>query len=386
MEIRLKVLPLFEKIRKSSSNVIWLLGGTRSGKTYSALQFALLEAIQHPIRVFILRKTFPALRRSTLVSFEEILSQTQLKPFFSVSKQIMLYSGVNGSEIFFLSLDSKEKIKGTEMNLLIVDEINEFSYEEFLFLKTRISRQEPKGYRNRFILLSNPVYGWLYDLYLKHEGLGIDVIKANLSENPFITSEYKDYLQNLKDVNEALYKQLVIGEFAVPDELVFKNVITQNLYGFEPECYGVDFGFHNPTAVVGVLKTDECIYVKEYIYQSHLTNAELIDLIKEKTDTSKVFYCDSAEPMRISEFRKAGLKAVGVKHKIKDGVQFLLSHKIILDSSSQNLIREFRSYSFVKKDDIILDDFVKQNDHTIDATRYALNKYLSNTDFDFVIL
>ncbi len=71
---------------------------------------------------------------------------------------------------------------------------------------------------------------------------------------------------------------------------------------------GIDFGFNNPTAVVQVGIYDEkYLYLKQLLYETKLTNNDLIDRLKALgIKSSTVLKCDCADPERIEELRRAG--------------------------------------------------------------------------------
>lgn len=373
MRVEIKATKNFYNLLSSKKRYVWLLGGVRSGKTYSALQYILYLVLQYGVKAFVIRKTFPALVRGTLTLFQRILDAIPVS--FEFQKRNMKYVFGNDGEIWFFSLDNVEKIKGAETNILFVDEMNEFSYDEYLFFKTRISASE-KSVSNKFIFASNPVMGWMYEkIYLTGgEGGEVDIILSTPRDNPFLSYEYLFSLEKIREVSEETYRYAVLGEFVKPQQFVFQKINITN-EDFEPEVYGVDFGYVNPSVVVGVKMIENNLYIKEIFFQSYTTNSELISFIKNSCDISKMFFCDGAEPQRIEEMKRAGIKAVGVKEKVKDGIHFLISKNIFIYYKSKNTIDEFQKYSFVKKDDIVYDEFVKMNDHSIDAVRYATFLY-----------
>jgi phage terminase large subunit len=114
-------------------------------------------------------------------------------------------------------------------------------------------------------------------------------------------------------------------------------------------------------------------YLRELIYQSHLTNTQLIDLIKQRVpDIRKRFYCDAAEPARIQDLRMAGINAMPADKSVIDGINHLKTLKLHIDYHSPNLQKEIRQYSYVKKGDTVLEEPVKFLDDALDSARYVI--------------
>jgi len=56
-----------------------LQGGTRSGKSYAAIQFLITKALENPgVLVSVVRKSFPSLRISAMRDFRTILKEWDL--------------------------------------------------------------------------------------------------------------------------------------------------------------------------------------------------------------------------------------------------------------------------------------------------------------------
>ncbi len=85
------------------------------------------------------------------------------------------------------------------------------------------------------------------------------------------------------------------------------------------------------------------------------------------------WYCDSAEPDRIEEFKRAGFYAVEADKEVNTGISFIQSQKLHIFDASVDLLKEIKMYSWQEKQDgQYLDKPVKEWDHLMDAMRYAL--------------
>ena len=125
MELKIKTSKTFTDILNGPRIVI-LQGGTRSGKSYSAVQYLVVKALEEDgISISVVRKSFPSLRISTLRDFRSIMKELELwneSNWYASENQ---YTFPNGSTIEFLSVQDGERRKGTKRDYLIVDEANE---------------------------------------------------------------------------------------------------------------------------------------------------------------------------------------------------------------------------------------------------------------------
>ena len=122
MELQINTSKTYRDI-ESSRRICILQGGTRSGKSYSALQWLLVRALSEPnIVISIVRKSFPSMRVSIMRDFTGILKDLEIWNEESWSATEHIYTFDNGSMIEFMSIDSSEKRKGSARDYLFVDE------------------------------------------------------------------------------------------------------------------------------------------------------------------------------------------------------------------------------------------------------------------------
>jgi phage terminase large subunit len=145
--------------------------------------------------------------------------------------------------------------------------------------------------------------------------------------------------------------------------------------------YGLDFGYNNPSCLLEVSIRDEGLYVRELLYESNLTNTDLITRIKPLITKDAPVYADSAEPDRITELKRAGVTVYPAQKDIADGIDHVKRYRLFLPPESVNLIGEIRGYKFREdKDGRVLEDPVKFRDHAMDALRYAVHTHMEKTN------
>jgi phage terminase large subunit len=138
----------------------------------------------------------------------------------------------------------------------------------------------------------------------------------------------------------------------------------------------LDFGYNSPSALTEIRIKDKVFYEREIIYQTHLTNADLIELMKQKIPISYrqfPIYADAEDTNRIEEIYRAGFNIKPANKSVKDGIDFVKRLEIFSCNENVNLNKERKFYKWqIDKKGNVLDKPVKFNDHLMDAERYAL--------------
>jgi phage terminase large subunit len=374
-KIEIEYTRVFDKLIKAHEPVIVCVGGARSSKSYSVAQLLIKRMIEERNRNFlVVRKTRPSLKLSAYKLFMDLLHEYGIYRRENHNMSELVYRhGTN--YVVFTSIDDPEKIKSTEWNYIWLEEANEFTYDDYTVLKLRLSGKTDT--MNQIILTKNPVdeMSWIHQRLEKEPNVAI--IKSTHMDNPFLSEEYRKMLRDLKDIDQTFYKIYTLGEYAQLTNLIYSSnwdIVEQFPESFDETIYGIDFGYNNPNAVVEVGIKDSEYYLAERLYQTHMTNQDLIRKLKELAINQNVLiYTDSAEPARIDEMRRAGFNVHPADKSVKDGIDLIKSKKLHVDRNSANLISELRGYKYREdKDGNVLEDPVKFRDHLMDAMRYAM--------------
>ena len=146
--------------------------------------------------------------------------------------------------------------------------------------------------------------------------------------------------------------------------------------------YGMDWGFTaDPTTLIEVYRYNGELYVNELIYQTGLTNSDIVLRMNElNINRYADIIADSAEPKSIEDIYRGGYKniypALKGSDSIRNSIDTLQQFTINITKSSTNLIKEFRTWRWaVDKEGKQLGTPIDKDNHAIDALRYvALNK------------
>lgn len=389
------VLKVNEKIfnfLKNSDKIINVLeGGSSSGKTYTLLHFFILnclEDIWNNYTIDIVRDTMPFLRISVMKDFFDILDQMQIYDVNCHNKTENTYK--IGSNVFrFYSADDRNKAHGARRDILLLNEMITMKKAtvDQMMLRTRVrvyidynpSESDHWVYHE---IADNPDYGFNQSCYL---------------DNPFVPEMARKIILRYKETDDEMWKIYGLGERGASLTKIYPNwkyAVDRNgndvsFDRFEGQrLFGMDFGYNDPTTLIRV-KYHETggIFAEELLYKKELTSEQIITELDKIRVDGKITYddtilADSARPEIIEDIKKAGYNIRGVK-KGKDsilrGINFIKRHLFFITKESTNLIKETRGYKWkVDKDENVLDTPVDLNDHTLDALRYAVEKFSRN--------
>lgn len=361
-------------------------GGTRSGKTYSLMQYVLylMTISEKPLTISIVRKTLPAIKRSVLRDFLHISRQLGIywNGTHNRSDNTFLY---NGHTLEMFSTDDAQKIRGSSRDILWINEGNELFFEDFnqLAMRTR-----------NYILIdfnpSDPIH-FLYDLADRDDA---DLFISTYKDNKFLPQELVDEIERIRDRDPDYWRVYGEGQRAIfSNRQIFTTweyIPKLEFPEFTETALGIDFGYSNdPCVVVEVGKVGDKLFVHEWLYKKGMTNRDLAEFLKQNNLNQKLAYCDSAEPKSIEELRQMDVLAkptIKGQGSINAGISLLKEFDIIISNESQNIKKEQMTYFWEElKDGTIINKPISKNDHTMDALRYCVySRYKNRYDF-FVI-
>lgn len=360
-------------------------GGSRSTKTWSIIQYIIIQSLQSSNKVYtICRKTLPALKATALRDFLEQLRSLDIYNDEHFNKSELIYE-LNGNIIEFISVDQPAKIRGRKRNVLFINECNELSIEDFRQLEMRTTE--------KIILDFNPSdsIGWHYDL-IEQKPNEVDLMISTYKDNPFLEEPIIRSIEAYKETDELFWKIFGLGQRGVAKSNIYTNYKTYDRFETDDFCYGLDFGWNHPTALLKVSFKDGESYVKEVIYESHLTNQELIDKMQGLVSKTHLIFADAADPEAIENIKRAGFHIKPADKSVKSGIDAVRTTKLYVSSGAHNLLRELQLYRWKEINGNVIDEPVKTNDDGCDAMRYAIYNHLKMTrgsgkfDYEVVIL
>lgn len=367
-------------------------GGAGSGKSYGACQKILLKAMNTKRRVLVIRKVGRTLKISIWQLFLDLLASAGIYNACRINKSDLEIELPNGSVFLFKGLDDPEKIKSiTGITDVVIEEATEVTLDDYTQLNLRL---RPKEDNPQIYLMFNPisklnwVYGYFFNGAAPENAL---IISTTYKDNRFLSEEYCEELENLQYRNPAYYRIYALGEFATLDKLVFptytKKIISDEEVQGLPKWTGLDFGYVNdPSAIVsGRIDTNnKRIYIRSEYVRKGMLNDEIAETMINLGLHKDKSYGDSAEPKSIEEIKQKGVNIEATqkgKDSIIHGIQWIGQYELIVDERCFKVIEELENYTWKKdkKTGEYINEPVDTFNHTIDAIRYGLNKYIKGT-------
>lgn len=299
----------------SSKRFKVLKGALGSGKTRMAVEEVNTLMAEYPgIVINVMRKTMPALRDSTLHEFLKFLDPN----LGTYSKKHENFNCGNHSLVRFRGMDEATKQKGTEPAVVVMDEADEFTYEDFLVLKGRI-RQVNRSINGRpyplyLILLFNPVdeTHWLYKQFVLNadsyeQAGGLLLLELTTYDN--LQNLPHDYIATTTaGMSPDEIDRYIMGKWGalVKGKPVYADVLRADLHlmkwQFNPSVHvllrGWDFGYNHPACVFRIKdplnrKNIDFSMLGEKEFIDVFANRVLAQTLARYGPSVKVFdYCD----------------------------------------------------------------------------------------------
>jgi phage terminase large subunit len=375
-----------EGVLSDKTRILLLVGSAGSGKSLFACQKILFRVISEDEKnkFLILRKVARTIRNSVFSVFVSLIHEWGIQNLFSISKTDFTITCVNGSQIIFSGMDDPEKLKSIHnITGVFCDEMTEFNKSDYLQLLIRL-RARTKTYR-QLIMACNPSHTehWIYKEFIETPKENVRVFKTTYKDNRFIDEEYKQVLEGLIDSDYFHYRVYALGEWCALKGAIFTNYevreISRKDEDYDEIYAGIDFGWNDPSCYirVGIDRSKKELYILREIYESKITNDDLIRLVSKYHKRKERLILDSAEPARIEDFKRAGFFAAKSARKgkgsIRSGIDKIRQFKIIIHPDCVNLIREISLYKYAEdKEGNLTEQPIDMHNHSIDALRYAL--------------
>jgi phage terminase large subunit len=352
-------------------------GGARSGKTFGTMQCLSTVAANNPgTRISCVSRSLPHIKKGAFRDFQTLVKHG-LYQHGEMRWTDFTFHFYNGSYIEFFGLEDPDKAHGPGRDILFINEAN--------FVPKSVFDQLAMRTTGKIILDLNPseFNSWVYDVADDPKNINIhstylDNI-ANLSPNQIATIEsYK----TLPD--QFLWQVYGLGLRGASEEIIYRGWQLVDDVPHGDVFYGFDFGYTAPCAVVKVTKYDGSLYVEQVLYKSGLNLNDRVEELKRLVPAGATIYCDTAEPGSIEELYRNGFNAHPSDKDVWAGIIKVKSYTLFIHRQSAELIRELQGYKWKKdKNDKVLEEPVKENDHLCDAMRYAIHTHLTRPVANF---
>ncbi|CZR97670.1 Phage terminase large subunit [Clostridioides difficile] len=389
----------FWKISNSNKYLYHVLKGGRASAKSTHIAFWLTMAmVKYPVNTVCFRKVGNTIMDSVYEQLKETIEILGLTHLFQFKKSPMEIIFIpRGNKFIFRGLDDPQKIKSIKSAKYPIvfawfEEVAEIKTEDELsmVINSVLRGKLPKGIGYKIFLSYNPPkrkQSWVNKKFETHTlPKNTYVHHSTYLDNPHISEAFVEEANEIRIRNEFKYRWEYLGEpigsGVVPfSNLEFKTITNEEIFHFDNIRQGNDFGYAtDPMAFVRLHydKKQRIIYFIDEIFGVKMSIRELASKIKSKGYDDFNIICDSAEPRSIAELREYGLRALKAKKgpgSIEFGENWLddLQAIIIDPNRTPNIAREFENIDYqTDKDGNVRAKLEDKDNHSIDATRYAL--------------
>ena len=232
-----ELAPKFKPLIDNTDRFLILKGSAGSGKSIFAAKKIIYRCLtESHHRHLVLRKVAKDIEESIFKEIIKVLIDWEL-PHQVRRHPFKIW--FDGSEILFVGLDDKERIKSiADITSITMEEMTEFTEDDFDQLNLRLRGDLP--YYKQTIGMFNPISEdhWIRKRFFnKPQELPTTLHESNYKDNPFLDEEYKKLLESYKDTNELYYQVYCLGDWGVID--------TSNkfLYNFDSKAHVLECGY-----------------------------------------------------------------------------------------------------------------------------------------------
>ena len=366
-------------------------GSAGSGKSYFVQQKLTIKACNDKRKILMCRRYGSTITNSIWSLQLDILRQWKILSLCKINKAERTITLPNGSQFVFIGLDDEQKLLSiNNVSDVFVEEVFECSQE---LLDQLSLRMRGKAKNQQIYCCFNPIspHNFLFEFCEgSKQPKSFFYDKSTYKDNPFLSQDYIDALEDLQRTNPNKFRIFGLGEWGVDmDGLVFKNVefvkdvdVSTLLKNpkLEIRC-GSDAGVIDASTIAVSLwdKENKIIYVIGEWYERGATLDEHYDAIVDLGIQKQRIFVDSADTRLIQFLKSKGINAVPTKKgagSVEKRIDFLLNHKIIvLSDKCPHATVEFQNFSFIK--DRQTGQFSERTTHEfshyIDGLSYAYN-------------
>lgn len=409
--LNIQATPIFHRAYASRARIVVHEGGTSSSKTWSTAQKYVALSFEEERKLYsVLRKTFPALRRSALEDFKQALAASGAEGHFTFNKSDgHVYTNTQtGTRIEFFAADNAQKLRGPRRDRLWTNEANELLYEDFYQAIKRTRGQVDMDY--------NPSFQrhWIPDKVLVRDD--VELIRSTYLDNPYLEAEVVQEIERDVPVYQEAGGELVYDwELTYQGEgrLVAGDPERWAVYGLGrrgrsrvqvyPDTFdspgipegartviGLDLGWTHPTVALRIGYHDAGpspdnplgvpeLHFDQLVHESHLHNEDLAERLYaagvEGGPEGEVILADAAAAQQIAELRALGLNvhpATKGPGSVAAGIKWMKRHRLCFTARSAESRAQFEGYRFaLDKRGEPTDVPVKLDDDAPDAGRYG---------------
>ncbi len=383
-------------IDNPNEDVFVICGGQGASKTVSIIQLIIQSLHTSPKEATVLSSELSKMKRTVMRDYTKICQDWGIMTGDSFNKSESKHEWTNGSYIDFLGADVNDVGKGFRRDILYINEADKLDIDAATQFISRA---------NLTIIDYNPDNHFWGDDYINENNF----LRLTFEDNEFLSESEVKSILNYKE-RGFIKKDLPIEQLFESNNIMNKYWANKwRVYGLglvgslsgtvfnnwskidniptdaELLAYGLDWGYsQDPTCLIAMYKWNGKLIIDELIYRKGLINSELANIMRTLNLNMRVnIVADSAEPKSIADLKMYGfynvIPAVKGADSVRNGINKLQEHDILITSRSTNTINEFQNYTWAK------DRNGKETGEPIDAFNHAIDpaRYVALTKLSY---
>lgn len=381
-----------------------LEGGTRSGKTFSCLEYLLtVGAAEEGLRIGIFRADQSTCKDSVIADALKILEKTTLSDgdnettlgdHWTYQKSELRMISSTGSVIKFGGTNDPQKLHGPQWDIVYINEAMEVSWDAFAQLQQRCARLA--------IIDFNPSKSkhWVFDQIMPKGRQKVLYVHSTFKDNPHLSQNQIESTLSYEPTEENRAKGSAdpwrwdvygLGKRGYVRGAVYDNWSVRydgwpaDQWQFQKFGWAIDYGYSvDPTVLISVGMQNNNIYVREHCYEPGMLvlqnrNRPALKSLERIMQESRVYKDDpiiaeSANPESNAQLQALGYNVIPVKkgpNSILEGINIVRGHHIFVHSESLNVQTELEEYKFREDKHGYYSHLPEdKNNHAMDALRY----------------
>lgn len=389
--------PVIRDIRNHRHTEYVFEGGRGSTKS-SVFAQIIIELMKnfHNVHALIVRKVANTLKDSVYAKEKWAIGMQDFNDdFVALKSPLEITLKGTGQKIYFRGADEPEKIKSIAP---------EFGYIGIIFFEELDQFEGPEEVRN---ITQSAIRGgdiaWIFKAFNPPKSLNnwANQYVREPKENMVVHhSTYKDVppewlgkafleeAEHLMEANPEAYDHEYGGVPNGNGGMVFeylelREITDDEISSFDRIYQGQDWGwFPDPAAFIRLHydRAHEAIFIIDEHYVTKTSNKANAQWIKEKGYDDYDIICDSSEKKSVNDYRDEGLPAkpaIKGPGSVEYGMKWLQVRHIVIDKRrTPNAYEEFTKYEYERdREGNVISGYPDANNHLIDATRYALERF-----------
>ena len=381
--------------RQIKPNMTYVFEGGRGSTKSSFISLKIIELLKNNpnMHACIVRKIAGTLRDSVYAQMLWAINELGLNDEFdnTVSPLEITYKKTK-QKIYFRGCDDPVKLKGIKttfgyVGILWKEEKDQLAGEaEERNVNQSVLRGGSESYDFSSYNPPKSKSNWVNKAKeVPNENRVIHHSTYETVDDEWLGQKFISDAEHLREINKEAYDHEYLG---IPngnggnvfEYLEIRTITDEEISHMDRIYSGVDFGWYPDIFAYKRLYVDEArkkIYHIAEITGNKLSNAQTAQMIINAGFDDYTITCDSAEPKSINDYRDKGLPARGAVKgpgSVEYGMKFLQGYTHVIDPARTPITyKEFTEYEYERdKDGNVISGYPDKDNHTIDATRYAL--------------